>query len=327
MPPTTWREHSHASSPASGRAVTSGVHGLDIPVHAARHFADRHFSPARAQIASGELERPLDYRQAMPDPNPDALPAHVAANREAWDRYAADYAESGRRSWASAEPRWGIWGVPESELRLLPDALDGKDVIELGCGTGYVSAWLARRGARPVGIDNSPKQIESARALQREFGLAFPLLLGNAERVPYPDASFDIAISESGAALWADPVAWIPEAARLLRPGGRLIFYTNGVLMHLCVQERVADDPARNILQRPLFGMHRVVWPDDTAVEFHLPHGKWIELLRDSGCEVERLVEVQAPADAAASSKYPFVTPEWARQWPSEEAWIARKRG
>ena len=183
----------------------------------------------------------------MQDPNADALPAHVAANREAWDRYAADYAESGRRSWASAEPRWGIWGVPETELHLLPDALDGKDVIELGCGTGYVSAWLARRGARPVGIDNSPKQLESARALQREFGLEFPLLLGNAERVPYPDASFDIAISEYGAALWADPAAWIPEAARLLRPGGRLIFYTNGVLMHLCVQERAADDPARNI--------------------------------------------------------------------------------
>ena len=56
--------------------------------------------------------------------------------------------------------------------------------------------------------------------------------------------------------------------------------------MHLCVEEYVANDPAKNILQRPLFGMHRTIWPDDTSVEFHLPHGKWIELLRDSGFEI-----------------------------------------
>jgi hypothetical protein len=41
---------------------------------------------------------------------------------------------------------WGIFGVPESDLRALPDDLAGRDVIELGCGTAYVSAGLARRG-------------------------------------------------------------------------------------------------------------------------------------------------------------------------------------
>ena len=70
----------------------------------------------------------------------------------------------------------------------------------------YVSAWLAKRGAKPVGIDNSPKQLEAARAFQQEFGIEFPLILGNAETVPLPDASFDLAVSEYGAALWADPV-------------------------------------------------------------------------------------------------------------------------
>ena len=49
-----------------------------------------------------------------------------------------------RRSWAQSEPSWGIWGVPESEARILPDVA-GLDTIELGCGTAYVSAWLARR--------------------------------------------------------------------------------------------------------------------------------------------------------------------------------------
>ncbi|HZC72846.1 MAG TPA: class I SAM-dependent methyltransferase [Jatrophihabitans sp.] len=255
------------------------------------------------------------------------LPEHVAANREAWDRYAADYASGGHRAWADEEITWGIWHIPEAELRLLPDELAGQDVIELGCGTAYVSAWLARRGARVVGLDNSPKQLETARTLQREHGLEFPLLLGNAESVPLPDASFDLAVSEYGGCLWADPYAWVPEAARLLRPGGRLIFLTNGLVLALCVEEYEADDPAKERLQRPMFGMHRVVFPDDTAVEFHLPHGVWIDLLRANSFEIERLAELQAPPDAVDSPKYSYVTADWARKWPSEEVWVARKHG
>jgi SAM-dependent methyltransferase len=46
-----------------------------------------------------------------------------------------------------------VFGIPESAARLLPADLDGAAVVELGCGTGYVSAWLQRRGARPVGVD------------------------------------------------------------------------------------------------------------------------------------------------------------------------------
>lgn len=257
----------------------------------------------------------------------EALPEHVAANREAWDRYAEGYAEPGRRAWASPKPSWGIWGVKESELRLLPDDLEGKDTIELGCGTAYVSAWLARRGARPVGIDNSPAQLETARRFQRELGIDFPVHLGNAEQTPFPDASFDFAISEYGACLWADPYRWVPEAARILRPGGRLVFLTNGIILQLAVEEYVVNDPAKEALRRPLFGTHRTVWPDDTAVEFHLPHGEWIRLLREHGFEIERLVEIQAPPDAVDSEKYSYVTADWARKWPSEEAWVARKCG
>ena len=256
------------------------------------------------------------------------LPDHVARNRASWDSFAHEYVANGERSWALApgDETWGIFGVPEAELHLLPDDLDGLDAIELGCGTGYVSAWLARRGARPVGIDNSPKQLETATRLQAEHGLDFPLLLGNAERVPYPDASFDFAISEYGAALWADPYAWIPEAARLLRPGGRLMFLTNHLLAFLAVPDLEADGPADERLKRPMFGMHAISWPDEPeSVEFHLAHGDWIRLLRANGFEVEDLVEVQAPE--GATTTYDWMSPEWARKWPCEEAWKVRKAG
>lgn len=253
------------------------------------------------------------------------LPEHVAANREAWDRYAQEYVEPGRRAWSTDEVSWGIWGIPEADVHLLPDDVRGHDVVELGCGTAYVSAWLAKRGARPVGIDNSPKQLEAARAFQAEFGLEFPLHLGNAETTPFADASFDGAISEYGAALWADPYAWIPEASRLLRPGGWLMFLTNSAILTVCLPEQ-EDAAATTSLQRPMFGMHRQVWEGDTSVEFHIPHGEWIRLLRENGFEIERLVELQPAADS--TTRYTNIaTLEWARQWPSEEAWIARKRG
>ena len=257
----------------------------------------------------------------MPD---DAeLPEHVRRNRAHWDRRAAEYAVGGERAWARDEPAWGIWRVPESRLGVLPADLSGKDVIELGCGTAYVSGWLARRGARVVGIDNSAAQLETARRLLRTHGLDFSLVHGNAEQVPYPDASFDLAISEYGACLWADPYRWVPEAARLLRPGGELIFLVNSALLVLCEadEDGVA---ASDRLRRPAFGMYRMEWPGESGVEFHLSHGDWIRLLRRSGFEIEDLIEIQAPEDG--TTRYDFVTLEWARQWPSEEIWKARRR-
>src|ERR1700743_785430 len=95
------------------------------------------------------------------------LPEHVATNRAFWDGRAERCGEPGGLSWESEEPVWGRSRVPESEVGLLPAAIDGRDSIELGCGTGYVSAWLARRGARPVGIDNSAQQVGEAHAFQQ----------------------------------------------------------------------------------------------------------------------------------------------------------------
>ncbi len=196
-------------------------------------------------------------------------------------------------------------------------------MVELGCGTAYISAWLTRLGARLVGIDISHEQLRTARSLQVEFGVSFPLIQSDAERAPLRDGSFDLAISEYGAAIWCDPCSWIPEAARLLRPGGRLVFLGNGTLSMLCSPDS-EDAPAGDQLLRDYFGMHRFQWPGSESVEFHLGYGDWIRLFRANGFVIEDLVEWQAPE--GATTRYPYVRPEWARRWPSEQAWKLRKQ-
>lgn len=250
------------------------------------------------------------------------LQNHVKSNRIYWDQTAGDWAESGRRRWAEAQPSWGIYGIPESDVGLL-DYFRGGDVVELGCGTGYVSAWIARLGGRPIGIDNSWMQLETARALQEEFKLKFPLIHGDAERLPFTPETFDFAISEYGAAIWCDPYRWLPEVARVLRPEGRLVFLGNSVLQMLCVPEE-DEEPAGDQLLRPQFGMHRFDWPDGLGIEFHISHGERIRLLRSCGFEIENLIELEPPR-GTKESRFSFVQLSWAQQWPAEEVWVVRK--
>jgi SAM-dependent methyltransferase len=247
------------------------------------------------------------------------LPEHVRINRAAWDVEAANYVDAARRDWAAHEIGWGIWHVPEAEVGALPP-VDGRDVVELGCGTAYVSAWLARRGARPTGIDISSNQLATARELQAEHGLDFPLIQASAEAVPLPDHSFDLAISEYGASLWCEPDAWIAEAARLLRPGGRLLFLTNSLLMTLCMPDEGA---ATDRLLRGQRAVERLSWPGEEGIEFHLAHGDWIATLARHGFAVEALHELYAP-QGAEQTRYEWATPAWGAQWPVEEIWVAR---
>jgi SAM-dependent methyltransferase len=253
---------------------------------------------------------------------PESVPDYIQANVRAWEARRDDQLRLARRQWSAAEPTWGIFGVSELVAHLLPADLAGVRTVELGCGTAYLSAWLARRGARPVGIDPTPGQLRIASEFCDEFELHFPLVRAAAEQVPLRDAAFDLVISEYGAAIWADPYRWIHEAARLLRPGGQLVFLGNSTLLMLCVPDGDGF-PATDRLLRPQFGMYRFEWPDDPTVEFHLGHGDWIRLLRANSFVIEDLIELHPPD--GAPSDYPFVTAEWARRWPCEEVWRARR--
>ncbi len=248
-------------------------------------------------------------------------PGHVAANRALWNEKSVEYAKSARRLWASPEPVWGELSIPDSCASVMPDVA-GKAVIELGCGTGYISAWCHRAGARSVvGLDNSPPQLQTARTMQREFNEHFPLILADAEQAPLRSNQFDVAISEYGAAIWCDPNRWIPEAARMLRPGGTLVFLGNSVVLMLSVNDFL-DVPATATMQRSQRDMHRMAWPDDDGVEFCVSHGEMIRLLRKNRFEVVDLIELYPQPGNTRSSE--AAGAEWASKWPIEEVWVAR---
>jgi SAM-dependent methyltransferase len=247
--------------------------------------------------------------------------ADALHNRARWDADADEYQARNREMLAGAEPRWGMWQLPEAELQILGEVA-GKDVLEYGCGAAQWSILLAGMGARPVGMDNSGRQLEHARRLQAEAGVEFPLVHASAGDAPLDDASFDVVFCDHGAMTFADPYITVPEVARLLRPGGVFAFSHSTPLSQLSWRddEEVIDPE----LHRAYFDLHRIAWQDE-AIEFTLPQGDWMRLFRVNGLVVERLHEVQPPEGAESSYRNAEET-AWARRWPMEQIWKVRKR-
>jgi ubiquinone/menaquinone biosynthesis C-methylase UbiE len=260
-------------------------------------------------------------------PEPAGLPDYAVRNRALWTVSNAKYtAGSARESWAQEQIRWGVFKVPEAEVQVLPD-VRGLDVIELGCGTAYFGAWIKKRGARRVvGVDITPAQLATAAEMNTEFGLGLEFIEANAENVPLPDSSFDLAFSEYGASIWCDPYLWIPEAARLLRPGGELVFMRGSTLQILCSPD---EDKVGECLVRPQKGMHHIDWQDEEvgpSTDFHISASEQFRLLRDTGFELLDFRELYPPDDAVDHPYYKWTPVEWAKRWPAEEIWRARRR-
>lgn len=252
------------------------------------------------------------------------LPEYVRNNRDHWNRDAANWVAAGERHWAG-EAAWGMWEIPEAELNVLPGDMTNMRTIELGCGTGYVSGWMVSRGAIATGIDVSTEQLATARRLADQHGAALELIEGNAEQVPRAGATFDMAISEYGAAIWADPYVWIPEAWRLLKPDGQLIFLGSHPLA-MITQDWATENPVSRQLHEPYFGMRRFDWnyDGDAGTEFNLPISDWIQLFNDTGFEILEYHELQAP-EPSSEVRF-FASAEWSHDYPSEQLWKLRKR-
>lgn len=279
--------------------------------------------PAHARRLERDAVEPLGSAGESASSLPKANRDYLDRNRNAWQDWAATHIAPGRRAWQTDELRWGLWDTPESRLQLFKGFGRGDNAVELGCGTAAVSAWATRSGIRAVGVDFARAQLKTAEALQDEFETTFPLVYANAEEVPYDRDSFDLAVSEYGVSLWSDPRNWLPEAYRLLRPEGRLVFFAVASMLLTCTP--ASGGAAEDRLVRSYFDRYRVEFDPGGPVEFHLTHGNWIGLLRANGFVVDALIEVRPPEQA--KPRFHFVSAEWAHHWPTEEIWIAHKAG
>jgi len=249
---------------------------------------------------------------------------HVRKNRAHWERESATYQERN----ASQLDRWdrlgwGTWDIAEDEIHVLGD-VEGIDVLEYGCGGCQSGIRVAMRGARVTGLDFSVAQLLHGRSKMDETGVRFPVVQADGERIPFRDASFDLAFCDHGVMGFADPYRTVPEVARVLRPGGRFAF--NGATPWIWVAWGEEDQPPSREMRRDYFGLRSADLddPDWQTTEFQLTYGDWIRLFRDNGFVIEDLIELRPPVDATTTYT-DYTTMEWSRAFPAEHIWKVRK--
>lgn len=268
----------------------------------------------------GARTRRSRRRPSRGSPRSPRASDHIRTNLALWERTHDGYDRRHRRSLGGRKARaWGFWRVPEDELGLLGE-VEGRDVLELGCGAGRWSIALAREGARAVGLDLSAGQLGRAASLARRTPTRPAFVRGNAEHVPFRDGAFDVVFCDWGAMTFADPYRTVPECARLLRRGGVLAFSTSSPFRDLC-HDPTTDRIGRR-LSRDYFGLHRLAYPHE--INFQLGYGEWIRLFRENGLSVDSLSETRPPS-RRKSTYLSARESAWGRRWPLECIWKARR--
>ena len=247
----------------------------------------------------------------------------VRANLASWEADSADYQRRHSEFLARWDHfGWGTWAIPEDEVHALGD-VDGLDALEFGCGAAQFGIHVAMRGASVVGLDFSANQLAAAPANMDAAGVHFPLVRGDAEELPFADASFDLVFCDHGAVGFTDPTRTVPEVARVLRPGGRFVF--SGTTPFIFVTWPMIEGPPGRTLERSYFESRRMRWDeDDPSFEYQMPYGEWIRLFRANGFVIEDLIELRPAADAETAFTH-YATKEWARDFPAEQIWKVRK--
>ena len=138
------------------------------------------------------------------------------------------YGESGLLTDAYARWRSRPLGRITDDLqqRLLLEvigAVEGLDVLDVGCGEGALATALATRGAQVTGLDADPQMIAAAQARAAKEAASLRLVLGQVEELPFPDASFDCVTATAVLCFVSEAQRAVSEMARVLRPDGQLV--------------------------------------------------------------------------------------------------------
>jgi len=138
----------------------------------------------------------------------------------------ANFKAAQREAWAAFAPWENFTAPPAAKLVKFAQVAAGQRVLDVACGTGVVALTAARRGAKVSGLDLSPVLLERARYNASIAGADIDFVEGDAEVLPYPEASFDIVLSQYGHMFAPRPAVAVREMLRVLRVGGRIAFST-----------------------------------------------------------------------------------------------------
>lgn len=244
--------------------------------------------------------------------------ASYGANQRHWNKISGTYQEQHDRQIGAAPRLWGTFSIPDAELGALGD-VTGQRVLELGCGAGQWSSTVAPEASMLVGFDLSEVQLAAAAAA---MGPArYPLIQGAAEQLPFAADSFDVVFCDHGGLSWAPPDVAIPEAARVLRGAGRLVFNVTSPWLDVCFDD--AADRVTPRLRHDYFTLGRLD-EGDGATSYQLTYGGWIRILRRAGLVIDDLIEPQ-PSRGQRSGYLDTEPPDWACRWPAEMLWVAHK--
>jgi len=213
-----------------------------------------------------------------------------------WDGQAHDYYAEHGDFLGDADFVWGPENLRESTARLL-GPVEGRRVLEIGCGAAQCSRWLVTQGARAVAFDLSGGQLAQGRALNARTGVVVPLVQADAQQLPFADEVFDLACSAYGAVPFvADSASVMREVARVLRPGGRWVFSTTHPFRWCFLDD---PGPAGLVVESSYFDRRAYVEQDDngtaTYVEHHRTIGDRVREIVAAGLVLEDLVEPEWP--------------------------------
>jgi SAM-dependent methyltransferase len=250
-----------------------------------------------------------------------------AAQRRHWDSTADEYQDEHGAFLGDVRFVWCPEGLDEASARLLGD-VDGRRVLEIGCGAAQCARWLVTQGADVVAFDISAGQLRHSRALDARTGVPVRVVQADAEALPFAAESFDVVFTSFGAIGFVpDSALLMREAARVLRPGGRFAFSWSHPM-----RWAFPDDGGSAGLTVSQSYFDRTPYVEATEsgaptyVEHHRTIGDRVREIVAAGLVVVDLIEPEWPNSPGH--------PEWAPNWselrgrliPGTAIWVTVKR-